>query len=41
MASSTTPARLPERPAETEVRAPRPEKKTSRFVIKVGGVVPS
>ena len=35
MASSTTPARLPERtPARTE-------KKATRFVIKIGGVIPT
>jgi len=30
---------MPERQPET--RSTRPEKKTSRFVIKVGGVIPS
>ena len=40
MASSSTPARIPERPAETGARAPRPEKKPSRFVIKIGGAIP-
>ncbi len=39
MASSTTPARLPERPAAT-APAPRPEKKTTRFVIKIAGAIP-
>ncbi|HYB53662.1 MAG TPA: hypothetical protein VEG84_07340 [Thermoanaerobaculia bacterium] len=42
MASSTTPARLPERQPEAEqARAARPEKKTSRFVIKIGGIIPT
>jgi hypothetical protein len=42
MASSTTPARLPERSPETaEARPARPEKKTTRFVIKIGGVIPT
>ncbi len=42
MASSTTPARLPERQPETEQpRAARPEKKTTRFVIKIGGIIPT
>jgi len=40
MASSTTPARLPERSTDT-ARAARPEKKTTRFVIKIGGVIPT
>lgn len=40
MTSSTTPARLPERPTETTSRAPRPEKKSTRFVIKIGGAIP-
>jgi hypothetical protein len=42
MASSTTPARLPERQPETsQARPARPEKKTTRFVIKVGGIIPT
>ncbi|MGH9366735.1 MAG: hypothetical protein ACRD3M_03565 [Thermoanaerobaculia bacterium] len=43
MASSTTPARLPERRHETaETRPVRTEKKTTtRFVIKIGGAIPS
>jgi hypothetical protein len=45
MASSNTPARAPERQPETNAtpRAtwPRPEKKTTRFVIKIGGVIPT
>ena len=40
MASSSTPARLPERPETAETRPARSEKKASRFVIKVGGIVP-
>jgi hypothetical protein len=40
MASSTTPARLPERSTEAP-KASRPEKKTTRFVIKIGGVIPT
>jgi hypothetical protein len=39
MASSTTPARLPE-PTATP-KASQPEKKTTRFVIKIGGVIPT
>ncbi len=39
MTSSTTPARMPERQPET--RSARPEKKTTRFVIKVGSIIPS
>jgi hypothetical protein len=39
--SSTTPARLPERPVETDARAPRPQKKTTRFAIKISGSIPS
>jgi hypothetical protein len=44
MATSNVPARIPERPATTPDSNPRPwrqDKKTSRFVIKLGGVVPS
>lgn len=42
MASSTTPARLPERQPETsETRPVRTERKTTRFVIKVGGAIPT
>jgi hypothetical protein len=42
MTSSTTPARLPERQPETsETRPASPEKKTTRFVIKIGGAIPS
>jgi len=40
MASSTTPARLPERPVENPTPAPRADKKSSRFVIKIGGAIP-
>jgi hypothetical protein len=39
MASSTTPARVPERSGTAP--APRPEKKTTRFVIKIGGAIPA
>ena len=35
MASSSTPARLPER------QPARQEKKTTRFVIKIGGIIPT
>jgi hypothetical protein len=35
MASSTTTARLPER------QPVRSDKKTTRFVIKIGGVIPT
>ena len=44
MKSAQLPARLPERqPEPTPPRAawPRPAKKPARFVIKLGGVVPS
>jgi hypothetical protein len=45
MASTNTPARVPEPQPETNVtpRATwsRPEKKTTRFVIKIGGVIPT
>lgn len=41
MTSSNTPARLPERqPESASTRPARSEKKASRFVIKVGGIVP-
>lgn len=44
MATSNLPLRVPERQPETSsparARWPRPVKKPSRFVIKVGGVVP-
>lgn len=44
MASSNLPARLPDRQPETpsapRATWPRPEKKPSRFVIKVGGMIP-
>jgi hypothetical protein len=39
MTSSTTPARIPERQPET--RSTRTEKKTTRFVIKIGSAIPS
>jgi hypothetical protein len=39
MTSSTTPAPMPERQPET--RTARPDKKTTRFVIKVGTIIPS
>jgi hypothetical protein len=45
MAASNTPARAPERQPETNAAPrtawPRPEKKTTRFVIKIGGVIPT
>ena len=42
MASSTTPVRSPERQPETaEARPVRTEKKPSRFVIKIGGAIPT
>ena len=47
MATSNIPVRVPERPPEQKENVPlrpaiwRPEKKQSRFVIKVGGIVPS
>jgi hypothetical protein len=45
MVSSSTPARAPERQPETNATPrttwPRPEKKTIRFVIKIGGVIPT
>jgi hypothetical protein len=45
MASSNTPARAPERLPETNTTPrstwPRLEKKTTRFVIKIGGVIPT
>ncbi len=44
MASSNLPARLPDRPPETNSAPrpdwPRPEKKPTRFAIKVGGMIP-
>ena len=44
MATSNLPLRIPERQPETSspgrVNWPRPAKKPSRFVIKIGGVVP-
>ncbi len=46
MASSNVPVRVPERPATTiETASPRPavwrqDKKSTRFVIKLGGAVP-
>ena len=44
MAPSNTPARVPDRQPETNTtpRAtwPRQERKSTRFVIKVGGIVP-
>ncbi|HSP94987.1 MAG TPA: hypothetical protein VLU06_10580 [Thermoanaerobaculia bacterium] len=44
MAASQLPARLPERQPETNTTRttwPRPVKKTQRFVIKIGGVIPT
>jgi hypothetical protein len=45
MASSNLPARVPERQPETTSTEPtiwpKQEKKTTRFVIKLGGAVPS
>ena len=45
MAASQLPARLPERQAEASSNAratwPRPAKKATRFVIKIGGVIPT
>jgi hypothetical protein len=45
MAPSNTPARVPERQPETNATPRttwlRPEKKTTRFVIKIGGVIPT
>jgi hypothetical protein len=45
MATSNAPARVPERqPEPTTTSRPtswRPERKPSRFVIKVGGMIPS
>jgi hypothetical protein len=44
MASSNLPVPAPERQPESNVTQrttwPRPEKKTTRFVIKSGGVIP-
>ena len=44
MVYSNTPARAPERQPETHVEPkpnwPRSTKKTTRFVIKIGGIVP-
>jgi hypothetical protein len=40
MASAPTPVRVPERAETAETRPARSEKKASRFVIKVGGIVP-
>jgi hypothetical protein len=47
MATSNVPVRVPERqPESTEAPASRPagwqrEKKPSRFVIKIGGIIPT
>ncbi len=45
MVASTTPARAPERQPETNASQrttwPRQEKKATRFVIKIGGIIPS
>ena len=45
MATSNVPARVPERQPETNTTSRqtgwRPEKKPSRFVIKIGGVIPT
>ena len=45
MASSNAPARVPERQPETNATPrttwTRPEKKATRFVIKIGGVIPT
>jgi len=45
MAASTLPARVPDRQPESDSKTqptwPRPAKKTSRFVIKIGGVIPT
>jgi hypothetical protein len=45
MAISTVPARVPERQPEPSTTSRpaswRPEKKPSRFVIKIGGVIPN
>jgi hypothetical protein len=45
MASSNTPARVPERQPETSTNPratwPRLERKATRFVIKIGGVIPT
>ena len=43
MASSNLPARAPERQPETNTQRPtwpRPDKKTTRFVIKIAAVIP-
>jgi hypothetical protein len=40
MATSNVPARVPERQPEPNTTT-RPEKKQIRFVIKVGGMIPS
>jgi len=43
--ASITPARAPERQPETNSTPrttwPRPERKATRFVIKIGGVIPT
>ncbi|HTR02776.1 MAG TPA: hypothetical protein VMN82_06230 [Thermoanaerobaculia bacterium] len=45
MATTSVPARVPERQAEPNTNSRpttwRPEKKPSRFVIKVGGIIPN
>ena len=45
MATSNVPVRVPERQPEPNATSRqadwRPEKKPSRFVIKVGGVIPN
>lgn len=45
MSSNPVPVRVPERQPELAPASPRPtwnrEKKNSRFVIKVGGIIPT
>jgi hypothetical protein len=45
MATSNVPARVPERQPEPNTTSRqagwRPEKKPTRFVIKIGGMIPS
>ncbi len=45
MSSNPTPVRVPERESEAASNVPSPswtpEKKSTRFVIKVGGIIPS
>jgi hypothetical protein len=40
MTTSNAPARVPERQPEPNTTSRRTEKKPSRFVIKVGGMIP-